>query len=200
MESQLLLESGFYVWVVLPILIFTARVLDVSLGTVRVIFISRGYKYWASMIGFFEILIWLLAMGQIMKHLSNPMCYIAYGGGFATGNFAGIYIAEKLTLGVVLVRIVTRKDACQLIESLKSANYGVTTIDGHGTEGNVKVIFTIVARREVPSVVNLIKMFHHQAFYSIEEVCFVEKGIFPARKTWACSAIANLFRPFRPGK
>jgi len=200
MFPLLLISPAFYAWFVLPFLIFIARVIDVSMGTVRVIFVSRGLKYLAPLVGFFEILIWLLAIGQIMKNLSNPACYIAYAGGFAMGNFVGIRIAEKLSLGVVLIRVVTKKDASELVEYLRSAEYGVTSVDGHGTAGQVKVVFTIVPRREVCSVVNLIKKFNPNAFYSIEEVGFVEKGIFPDRKTWRGFNLTKLFRPFRKGK
>lgn len=189
-------NSAFFTWFLLPVLIFIARVADVSLGTVRVIFVSRGLKYLAPVVGFFEIIIWLLAIGQIMQNLSNPACYIAYAGGFATGNFIGIWIAEKLSLGVVLIRVITSKDASELLEYLKSAEYGVTSVDAQGSEGKVQVVFSIVPRREVPGVVNLIKQFNPKAFYTIEEVGFVEKGIFPVRKTW----MNNLFRPFRKGK
>jgi len=199
-ESQLIVNSGFYMWIVLPFLIFLARVLDVSLGTVRVIFISRGFKYLSPLIGFFEILIWLLAIGQIMKNLSNPACYIAYASGFAMGNYVGIRIADRLSLGVVLIRVVTKEDASQLVELFKSANYGVTSVDGHGTAGQVKVVFTIVPRKEIKRVADLIRKFNPKAFYSIEEVGFVEKGIFPARKTWGNSGLSKFFRPFRKGK
>ena len=200
MESQLIANSGFYMWIVLPFLIFLARVLDVSLGTVRVIFISRGFKYLSPLIGFFEILIWLLAIGQIMKNLSNPACYIAYAGGFAMGNYVGIRIADRLSLGVVLIRVVTKEDASQLVELLKFANYGVTSVDGHSTAGQVKMVFTIVPRKEIKRVADLIRKFNPKAFYSIEEVSFVEKGIFPARKTWGNSGLSKFFRPFRKGK
>jgi len=187
-------------WFILPSLIFIARIIDVSMGTVRVIFISRGLKYLAPVVGFFEILIWLLAIGQIMKNLSNPACYIAYAGGFAMGNYVGIYIAEKLSLGIVLIRVVTKRDAQTLVEYLKAENYGVTSVDGHGTVGQVKVVFTIVPRREVRRAVDLIKKFNPQAFYSIEEVGFVEKGIFPFRKGWRDFNLLRLVRPFRKGK
>lgn len=83
--GDLLANSWVYTWIAIPSLIFVARVIDVSLGTVRVIFVSRGLKYLAPVVGFFEILIWLLAIGQIMRNLSNPACYIAYAGGFALG-------------------------------------------------------------------------------------------------------------------
>ena len=195
-----MLDSSLYAWIILPFLILIARVVDVSLGTIRVIFISKGLKYLASAIGFFEILIWLLAIGQIMKNLSNPACYIAYAGGFAMGNFIGISIAEKLSLGVVLIRVITRKDAAELVDNLKTGEYGVTSVDGYGTEGEVKVIFTIVPRREVITIVDSIKKFNPKAFYSIEEIGFVEKGVFPPKIGWQNRGIRKFFRPFRKGK
>jgi len=198
--GDLLANSWVYTWIVIPSLIFVARVIDVSLGTVRVIFVSRGLKYLAPVVGFFEIIIWLLAIGQIMKNLSNPACYIAYAGGFAMGNFVGIHIAEKLSLGLVMIRVVTKIDATPLVEFLKAENYGVTCVDGHGTSGQVKVVFTIVPRREVRSVVELIKKFNPNAFYSIGEVGLVESGIFPIRRSWRDFSLLGLFRPFRKGK
>ncbi len=192
--------SDLYAWVLLPLMIFTARVADVTLGTVRVIFVSRGMKYVAPIIGFVEILIWLLAIGQVMQKLSNPMCYIAYAAGFATGNFVGISIAERLSLGVVMIRVITAQDALPLVERLKAQHYGVTSIDGHGTNGEVQVVFTLVRRREVPSVVGLIKLFNPHSFYSIEEVGFVEKGVFPLRKSWRDTLLLRIFGSFRKGK
>jgi uncharacterized protein YebE (UPF0316 family) len=196
MPDLLLLNSAIFAWVLLPLLIFIARVADVSLGTVRVIFIARGLKYLAPIVGFFEILIWLLAIGQIMQNLSSPLCYIAYASGFAMGNYVGIWIAEKLSLGVVLIRVITNKDALELLEYLRSADYGVTSVDAHGSEGKVQVVFTIVPRREVAGVVNLIKQFNPKAFYTIEEVGFVEEGIFPTRKNW----LRSVFRSLRKSK
>jgi uncharacterized protein YebE (UPF0316 family) len=200
MEDFILLNVDFYAWMILPLLIFLARVTDVTIGTIRLIFISRGLKYLAPVVGFFEILIWLLAIGQIMKNLSNPACYIAYAGGFAMGNFVGMCIAEKLSLGVVLIRVVTKKDASELVEYLKSDEYGVTSVDGHGKTGQVKVVFTIVPKREVKRVVKLIKKFNPKAFYTIEEVGFVEKGALSQRKISGFNDFLKLFRPFRKGK
>lgn len=196
----MLAESWAYTWIILPVLIFAARVVDVSLGTVRVIFVSRGLKYLAPIVGFVEILIWLLAIGQIMKNLSNPACYIAYAGGFAMGNFVGIRMAEKLSLGLVLIRVVTQRDAAPLVDVLKGEDYGVTSVDAHGTSGEVKVVFTIVPRREVTRVVQLVNQFNPNAFYSIEEVGFVEKGVFPAKRSWWDVSLLRWLRPFRKGK
>lgn len=196
----MLSNSEIYTWLFLPLMIFLARVIDVSMGTIRVIFVSRGFKYVAPVVGFFEILIWLLAIGQIMQNLTNPICYIAYAGGFAAGNYIGISIAEKLSLGIALIRVVTQIDASPLVERLKAENFGVTSIDGHGTVGQVKVVFTIVQRRQVADVIALIKQFNPHAFYSIEDVGYVEKGTFPLSRNWRDSRMLRWLKPFQKGK
>lgn len=192
--------SGVYAWVVLPLLIFIARVADVTIGTIRLIFVSRGLKVLAPVAGFFEVLIWLLVIGQIMQHLSNPLCYIAYAAGFATGNYVGMYLVEKLSLGLVIVRIITQKDAASLVESLNQRQFGVTVLDGHGSKGQVQVIFTIVKRAHVQEVQDMIKKFNPLAFYSIEEVGDVEKGIFPVKKSWHDIGLIRVLMPFRKSK
>ncbi len=197
MTATVLAESQIYAWIVLPALIFLARICDVSLGTARLVFVSRGFRHLAPIVGFFEVLIWILAIGQIMQNLTNPICYLAYAGGFATGNYFGILIAEKLSLGVVLIRVITQKEADSLVSRLREEGYGVTSIDGQGAGGPVQVIFTIVPRREVGTVVERVKQCNPHAFYSIEEVDFVEKGVFPLRKGWRQ---LELLRPFRKGK
>jgi len=193
-------QSPFFAWVILPVLIFLARITDVSLGTVRLIFVSRGFKYFAPLAGFFEVLIWILAIGQIMQNLSNPLCYVAYAGGFAAGNFVGILIVERLSLGMVLVRVITTKEIAGFVDCLKERGYGVTSVDGQGATGPVQVVFTIVPRREVRAVVQLIKAFNPQAFYTIEEVDHVERGVFPVTRDWGHIRFLGLLRPFRKGK
>ncbi|MDD4614980.1 MAG: DUF5698 domain-containing protein, partial [Caldisericia bacterium] len=92
----MLSNIDWFAWVLLPLLIFFARVVDVSIATIRILFLSKGIKGWTTLMAFFEILIWLLAMTQIMQNLSNPACYIAYASGFAMGTLIGMIIEEKL--------------------------------------------------------------------------------------------------------
>jgi uncharacterized protein YebE (UPF0316 family) len=193
-------DSHLFAWIILPVLIFLARICDVTLGTVRLIFVSRGFKYLAPVCGFFEVLIWILAIGQIMQNLSNWICYLAYAGGFATGNYVGMLVAERLSLGIVLIRVITQKDARPLLERLRKNDYGVTSLNAQGAEGPVQVLFTIVPRREVRTVVELVKAFNPRAFYSIEEVGFVEKGVFPLKKDCRFVGLERFLRPFRKGK
>ena len=159
----------------MPLLIVIARVTDVSIGTMRVIFVSRGYKLFAAICGFFEVLVWILAITQIMQNLTNPLYYIAYAAGFATGNYVGMFIEEKIALGNVLIRVITPNDVSDLIEYLKDQNYGITLHDAEGLFGMVKILFTIIPRSEIDPVVSYIQQVNPQAFYTIEDVRFVNE-------------------------
>lgn len=192
------IDSEIFKWVVLPLLIVLARVIDVSIGTIRIVFVSRGHKVIAPILGFFEVLIWLLAIGQIMRNLSNIMCYVAYGAGFALGTYVGLIIEERLAIGILLVRIITRKDASELIEALKQAKYGVTSVPAFGTSGKVDIIFTLIKRSATGNVVRIIERFNPHAFYSIENVKTVREGIFPDEIIDRSKL--NMFRRFRKGK
>ena len=110
------LTSPLFGFVVLPFMIFCARVCDMSLDTIRVIFMSKGIKYLPVIIGFFEVIIWLVAIGQVMNNLTNIVCYIAYGAGFAAGTVVGMAIEEKLSLGLTSVRIITKNDPSELMQ------------------------------------------------------------------------------------
>ncbi|MGB7789074.1 DUF2179 domain-containing protein [Methanoregula sp.] len=172
-----------FAYVIVPLLIFCARVCDMSLDTIRVIFMSKGIQYLPAFIGFFEVIIWLIAIGQVMNNLTNAVCYIAYGAGFATGTFVGMTLEERLSLGLTSVRIITKEDPAELMQFLRSNNYGVTSIDGEGGTGKVKMVFTIIKRQDLPHVIGIIKDFHPNAFYSIEEVKSVAEGVFPERNS-----------------
>jgi uncharacterized protein YebE (UPF0316 family) len=173
------IDSEIFKWVILPLLIFFARMCDVTLGTLRNVFISKGLRRIVPFIGFFEVLIWLISMRQIMKSLDNPMCYIGFAGGFSMGTYVGLLIERKLALGKQVVRIITEKDSRNLIQMLREHNFGVTVIDGNGAKGPVKIIFTIVKRTDIEDVLRLIQKNNPQAFYSIEDTRAARQGVFP---------------------
>src|SRR5512137_1048905 len=189
-----------FAYVILPIMIFCARICDVTMGTIRVIFISKGIRYLAPVIGFFEVIIWLLAIGQVMNNLTNVVSYIAYGAGFAAGTYIGMYIEEKISLGLTSVRIITKEDPLELMQYLRSHNYGVTSIDGEGGTGRVKMVFTIIRRQDLTHVVGIIKQFHPNAFYSVEEVKSVAEGVFPDRPARGVFSWMDSLRFYRKGK
>ncbi len=165
--------------VTLPLLIFVARVTDVSIGTLRIIFVSRNMKYFATVLGFFEVLIWLFAIGRIMQNLTNPVHYIAYAGGFSMGNLVGMMIENKLALGVVAIRVITNQKTFYLAAHLRKIGYTVTTVDAQGNRGPVKVIYTIVKRKRISSFINVVKTYHPRAFYTIENVGAVAASDIP---------------------
>jgi uncharacterized protein YebE (UPF0316 family) len=199
METTLLTDSPVFTWVILPFLIFFARILDVSIGTLRLIFVSKGYKFYAPMLGFFEVVIWLVAIGQIMQHLDNFLCYLAYGLGFATGNYLGIYLDEKMSLGTVLIRVVPKKDTTNLINQLREQSFGASLVDIEGMTGKLKMIFAIVKRKDLKEVMNIIQEHNPQAFVTIEDVKTAKEGYFRlARKRTVSPAV--LFQDIRKGK
>lgn len=169
-------------YAVIPLLIVAARIVDVTIGTLRIIFVSKGLKLAAPILGFFEVLIWLLAIGQIMQNLTNPVNYIAYATGFAIGTYIGIAVEHKIAMGISLVRVITVKDASLLIEHFREKGQAITVLDAEGTSGPVKVIFTIVKRRELKEIIEIIKEFNPRAFYTIEDIGFVHQSIIPSQR------------------
>jgi uncharacterized protein YebE (UPF0316 family) len=136
----------------------------------RTVLASRGYKQIVPFIGFFEVLIWLAAISQIMNNLNNWVCYIAWAGGYATGSYIGLYIEEKIALGIQVIRIITNQGSEELINELKNKNYGLTILDAEGARGPVKMIFTVVSRKSVKDVIAIINQYTPQSFYSVEDV------------------------------
>jgi uncharacterized protein YebE (UPF0316 family) len=175
MES---LNSEVVTYVILPLFIFLARIFDVSLGTLRIIFVTKGMRSVAPLVGFFEVLIWLLAISRIMQDLDNWLCYVAYAAGFASGNFVGMYLEERLAIGHEMIRVITRKDATSLIQELRGKGYGVTSVKAEGIEGEVAVIYIIARRSMIREVLDEINRFNPRALYTVESIKYVNKEIF----------------------
>ncbi|TGM15462.1 DUF2179 domain-containing protein [Leptospira selangorensis] len=155
-------------YLLLPLGIYLARMTDVSIGTVRIILISRERKILAAMLGFIEVLLWLIVITQIMRNLSNVLCYIAYAGGFATGTFLGMVVEEKLALGHSLIRIIVPEKGEEIVQNLAQAGYRTTTLEAQGARGPVKVILSLLRRKEIPVVLGILKNTAPGAFYTIE--------------------------------
>jgi uncharacterized protein YebE (UPF0316 family) len=174
-------DSSLFTYLVLPVLIFISRIFDVTIGTLRIVMVSKGQKFWAPLLGFFEVLIWLIAISKIFENLDNWFCYVAYAGGFATGNYIGLILEEKLAVGIVSIQIITRKKAGKLIKNLIEAGYGITYHEAQGSNEAVNIIYSIINRKEIQNVEEIIKTTNPQAFYTIEDVKSVNKGIFPEK-------------------
>lgn len=161
-------------WALIPLLIFFARLIDVSMSTIRIILIVNEKRVAASVLSFLEMFVWLVAVTQTLKNLSNVMCYIAFAGGFAVGTYIGMLIEKKLSMGIVLIRITTtEKDGNQLISFLKQHKFRITSVNAEGNFGKTNIIFTIVMRKEMNSVIEVIKQFNPNAFYTVENIRYV---------------------------
>jgi uncharacterized protein YebE (UPF0316 family) len=177
--DTLFMDSNLFNYLILPVMIFCARIMDVTLDTIRIVMVAKGEKRIAPFLGFFEILIWLIAISTIMKHLDNWMCYIFYAGGFATGNYIGILIEEKLAVGIVQLQIITGTESGELIDALRSGGYGIThhIAEGGASSKSVSVIYSIVSRNDLDKIAGIIREINPEAFYSIGDVRFVNKAL-----------------------
>lgn len=165
--------------VLVPTFIFFARICDVTIGTMRIIFVARGMKMVAPILGFVEVFIWIIAIGQIFQNLTNPLNYLAYAAGFGAGNYIGMLVEERLAMGLSMIRIITPRDATELINYLRAAGYGVTVLDAQGKVGPGKVIFSVIKRKNIRDVENAIHEFAPKAFYSVEDIRHATEGTFP---------------------
>jgi uncharacterized protein YebE (UPF0316 family) len=171
----------WYTWVILPLIVFLARLLDVTLGTVRIIFVARGRKYLAPLLGFAEVFIWITVVSQVVRGAQSLVAYLAYAAGFAVGNYIGMIVEERLAIGTLVIRVIVPKDGAALVERLRTEGYGATYVDGQGASGPVTLIYTVVMRKQLPHVVDLIEQVHPKAFYTVEELRSAQQGIFPVR-------------------
>lgn len=172
----------FYGFVILPLLIFLARILDQSFGILRIIFATKGFKLPVLGFAFFESFIWLLAVRQILVKVDNFLYFVVFAGGFACGNIFGIYLEEKLSIGFVIIRVVFQKNADISIRNLKERGFRLTIVDALGMEGNVKMIFSTIKRKQVKEFIGILNVENPKAFYTIEDVKEVREGFIGRRR------------------
>lgn len=151
-----------------------------SLGTFRIILISRGMSRLAAVVGGFESLIWLLALSQVFQHLDRPINYVAYAGGYGTGTGLGVLLERKIALGLVAVRIITKEDATALIDALGRESFGVTRVAARGLQGRVRLIFTVAKRKHLGRLLEIVRAEHPKAFISVSDVRAAEEGYLPS--------------------
>ena len=166
------------VWIMLGngLLIFCLRLVDVSLGTVRLIMIGRGRRKIAPLLGFVEVTIWVVAISQVISNLDNIFNILAYSGGFAAGTLVGMWIEDKLALGHVGISIISTSQGQKIVQKLRQADYGVTELTGSGRSGTVNLITTIVPRKEVEDVFQLVNQTDPKSFIAIDDMKDVKRG------------------------
>lgn len=148
-------------------LIFFSRVIDVSCATLRMLLLVRGKRLQAATIGFFEVIIYVIALSYIVERLSDPFSLIIYGLGFATGNLVGSYIEEKMALGYLTVQVITLERPAELVEILRGKGFGVTTLEGEGREGIHLVQHILLSRKRLKELLKLISDWDEKAFVTV---------------------------------
>ncbi|GAB4125299.1 MAG: DUF2179 domain-containing protein [Raineya sp.] len=188
-------ESTFQ-WVILPLTIFLARITDVSIGTVRILLMMNGRKHLATFLGFCESLIWVTVIAAIFKLVNNPLAYVAYAGGYATGTFIGMTLESKLAVGKVLVRFITRQDATKLLQHLRQTHYGFTSVQAQGHKGNVNLIFSVIERKDLKDLVRIVRSYHPKAFYSVEATKYASEPFEDDVNSEVSNKKTNFFKLF----
>lgn len=171
-----------YPWL-LPVIIFFGRVVDVSLGTLRIIFVSKGEKYKAPLIGFVEVFIWVVIISQILSRANDMLAYLSYAAGYASGNYVGILLEQRIAYGIVLCRIYTQKNGAHLVKILNKLNFGATLTHGEGSTDTVDIIETVIDRKEMKKLERTLNEFDKNIFYVVEDVRTRQNGIFPKRRS-----------------
>ena len=168
-----------------PLVIFLARIVDVSLDTGRVLSAVRGNRAAAAGLGFFQALIWIIVVGNAIKHLDSAWHVLGYAAGFAAGTLIGITIEGALAYGLATVRIVTHHSGAVIAEALRERGYGVTVVPGRGREGSVEIINSVVQRQHLDDIMEIVDRHDSHAFVTVEEPKILRGGSLAQRRRLA---------------
>jgi len=158
------------------ILIFFARIVDVSLGTLRTISIIHGRTWLSFWLGFFEIILWLLVISTVIHKIKEvPLLGLFYAFGFATGNMVGIQIEKKLAMGHIILRVISQEKSSEMTGQLRQAGFVVTTFSGEGRNGPVVELYVVCRRRDLSRILEVVRAIEPDAFYITEQAGAVSK-------------------------
>lgn len=173
-------------WILLSayLFIFVARVIDMSLDVIRILMLTKGRKVAASIVGFFEISVFIVALNEVLKGgLDDPGKILAYASGFAMGNFVGSMIEERLAMGYVSVQVFPPPQLSQrFVTVLRQEGFGVTTVTGMGRDGERIILFLMLKRKDAKKALNILDEIYPNVFYNISDATRIRGGVFPSRK------------------
>jgi uncharacterized protein YebE (UPF0316 family) len=173
----------------IALLIFVARLGDVSLGTLRMIFTMNGMRWRPAALGFVEVVIWVVAVGNVVTNLDQPLVLVGYAGGFAMGTLLGAAIEERIAIGYRVVTIVNPETELRLAERIREAGFAVTQVAGEGRGGPVEVVIAVVRRRSMPTLAARVQEVAPRAFMTVERAeraiaGFLAPGARTAQRPW----------------
>ena len=148
--------------------IFTLRVIDQSLGTMRALYVNKGKPYHAALLGFIESIIWILAISQVIRDIEDPLLVIGYAAGFAAGTILGSYMEQTIGIGSIVVKVFASVESPSVAQHLRDEGYGVTVINGEGKDGAVRIYWCIIPRRKLKSVLKLISKVNPDAYVTTD--------------------------------
>ncbi|MFY9603930.1 MAG: DUF2179 domain-containing protein [bacterium] len=157
-------------------LIFAARVLDMSMATIRLLLLVRGKRFQAAVIGFFEVLIYILALNMVVNNLDNIFNLLVYSLGFAAGNYVGSYVEEKMALGHATVQVIPKEKDEDMAAELRKLGYGVTVITGSGREGPRRILIITIKRKSLPELMRVIDELDRDSFVTVMDTQFIHGG------------------------
>jgi uncharacterized protein YebE (UPF0316 family) len=164
------------------VFIFFSRIFDVSLGTLRIIYLTRGRSKLAASIGFVEVMVYIVALSMVLGNLDRPLNIVIYGLGFAAGNYVGSLIEEKVAVGFVNVQVITMHNCVDLEDKLREIGFGVTSMECHGKEGMHRILHILMTRRTLPAFLAKMRELDRQAFISIFDTRRIMGGYFTRMK------------------
>ena len=150
------------------LIIFSLRLADQSLGTMRALLVAKNKPIYAALIGLVESAIWIVAISQVIKDIDDPVLIGAYAAGFAAGTILGTYIERIVGVGNIVVRVFTPSNSPSVAETLRDNGHGVTVIDGEGKEGPVKIYLCVIPRRKLKSVLGMIEEINPNAYITTD--------------------------------
>ncbi len=162
------------------LMIFGLRITDMSLDTLRMLFVMRGRKTLVWTIGFFQAAVYVVAITKVLSNLNNPLTVLGYAAGFASGNVIGMVIEERLAIGHIHLEIISQRHGVALAKALRKAGYGVTETSARGKDGSVRVLGASILRKDLAHARRIIHETDEDAFVTSEDVRPVRRGFWRA--------------------
>ncbi|MBU1142501.1 MAG: DUF2179 domain-containing protein [Firmicutes bacterium] len=166
-------------------LIFFSKIIEVAIGTMRIILISKGYKKPGSILAFFEVLLWIFVASTVIMGMTDaPLKGIIYALGFAIGVYIGSIIENKVAVGKILIHVISSKEtSVDIISVLRQSGHGVTSLDAHGKDSDRVVLMIFANRKNKQTIIDLIESINSKAVIVANEVSIVSGGyVSPWRK------------------